>query len=163
MANTLPTNGLVTPYGQIAMDVAGLAPSVVTPADAMTKALLAAFPFLQISTMYNGTTVDLPREVSTVKSVALAAGTTETTIWTPASGKKFRLLKLTITVGAQSILTFKDNTAGTTILTMEPAANTPLQIDFGRLGILSGAADRVLTVTRATSATLNGFVSGTEE
>ena len=31
------------------------------------------------------------------------------------------------------------------------------------LGILSGAADRVLTVTRSNSATLNGFVAGTEE
>lgn len=117
----------------------------------------------QMPAAFNGATMDLARTPNVFKPVAQAAATAETTIWTPASGKKFRLQRLTLTVGAQTVLTFKDNTAGTTILVIELAANTPLTIDLGAIGILSGAADRVLTVTRATSATLNGFVAGTEE
>lgn len=163
MANTTPTNGLVTAYGQIPQDVAGLSPGVVTPADAVTAALLAAFPQLAVSLVFNGVTFDRGRTPSVVKAVSAAAATAEATFWTPASGKKFRLQRLILTVGAQSILTFKDNTAGSTILVLEPAANTPLIVDLGALGILSGAADRVLTITRGTSATLNGFLAGTEE
>lgn len=117
----------------------------------------------QMPAAFNGTTMDFARTPNVFKPIAQAAATAETTIWTPASGKKFRLQRLTLTVGTQSILTFKDNTAGTTILVLELAANTPLTIDLGAIGILSGAADRVLTVTRGTSATLNGFVAGTEE
>lgn len=117
----------------------------------------------QQASAYNGTNMAIARTPDVFKPVALAAATAETTIWTPASGKKFRLQRLVLTVGAQTVLTFKDNTAGTTILVLELAANTPLQIDLGAIGILSGAADRVLTVTRATSATLNGFVAGVEE
>lgn len=117
----------------------------------------------QMPAAFNGAAMDLARTPNVFKPIAQAAATAETTIWTPASGKKFRLQRLTLTVGAQTVLTFKDNTAGTTILVLELAANTPLTIDLGAIGILSGAADRVLTATRATSATLNGFVAGTEE
>jgi hypothetical protein len=163
MAITPASSGQPTVYAQMPQDAAGVAPGVVTPADALTKAALAAFGQLQAALAYNGTTFDIPRVVKVVKAVALTAGTTETTIWTPASGKKFRLLRLVLTVSAQSILTFKDNTAGSTILVLEPAANVPLSIDLGSLGIFSATADNVLTVTRATSATLQGFVAGTEE
>lgn len=117
----------------------------------------------QMPAVFNGATMDLARTPNVFKPVAQTAATAETTIWTPASGKKFRLQRLTLTASAQTVLTFKDNTAGTTILVLELAANTPLTIDLGAIGILSGAADRVLTVTRATSATLNGFLAGTEE
>ena len=117
----------------------------------------------QQATVFNGAALDLTRTPASFKPVALASGQAETTIWTPASGKRFRLQCLVLTASAQTVLTFKDNTAGTTILVLELAANAPLQIDLGGIGVLSGAADRVLTVTRATAATLNGFVAGTEE
>ncbi len=117
----------------------------------------------QLNTNFNGSVIATSRTPDVFKPVALASGTAEATIWTPASGKKFRLLRLILTVSAQTILTFKDNTAGATILVLELAANTPTQIDLGSIGLLSGAADRVLTVTRATAATLNGFVAGNED
>lgn len=94
--------------------------------------------------------------------VALGAATAEATIWTPTTGKKFRLMWLVLTASAQTVLTFKDNTAGTTILTVELAANTPHVLNLAN-GILSAAANNVLTVTRGTSATLNGTLAGTEE
>ncbi len=106
-----------------------------------------------------------PRTPTVFKQVALAAGTAETTIWTPTAGKKFRLLGLLLTAGAGTLLTFRDNTAGTLIFYTYAAANAPLLIPAGALGngLLSGAANRVLTVTRGTSATLDGMLFGTEE
>ncbi|HNP70717.1 MAG TPA: hypothetical protein PKK15_06405 [Kouleothrix sp.] len=117
----------------------------------------------QQPTAYNGSVMAIARTPDVFKPVALASGQAETTIWTPASGKRFRLQRLVLTASAQTVLTFKDNTAGTTILVLELAANAPLQIDLGGIGVFSGAADRVLTVTRATAATLNGFVAGNED
>ena len=117
----------------------------------------------QQATAFNGATLAMARTPDVFKPVALASGQAETTIWTPTSGKKFRLQHLVLTASAQTVLTFKDNTAGSTMLVLELAANTPLSIDLGALGILSGAADRLLTVTRATAATLNGFVAGNED
>lgn len=109
-------------------------------------------------------TWDRARVADTVKQVALSAGTTETTVWTPASGKKFRLMGLVLTASAQTVLTFKDNTAGTTILTLELPANAPYTITPAVLGngVLSAAANNVLTVTRGTLAALNGVVVGQE-
>lgn len=163
MPVTPPSTGLVSGFVQIPSDAAGVAPLVVTPADALTKAALAAFASLGVPLVFNGTTFDLPRTASKIVPIALTAGTTETTAYTPSSGKKWRVLAATLTVSAQSILTWKDNTGGTTRFVLEPAANSPLQISFGALGILSAAADNVLTVTRATSCTLNGFLLVTEE
>lgn len=113
--------------------------------------------------LFNGATWDRQRTPSVFKTVSLGAGTTETTIWTPAAGKKFRLMGFLLTVGAASTLTFKDNTAGATIFIARGTADQPISVPSLGNGLLSGAADRVLTVTRGTSATLDGVVWGTEE
>src|SRR5690348_2833412 len=84
-----------------------------TPADALTPA--APVETLNFDLRYNGATWDRLRAPNTFKTVALTAATTETTIWTPASGKKFRLMGFILTPGAATSLTFKDNTSGTTI------------------------------------------------
>lgn len=156
-------NNPIAPSSWIKQDASGNAAAIITPADAQTLAALIGEVIQQLPLVFNGATVDLAREPKVIKSVNLTAATAETTIWTPTSGKKFRLLRGVITTSAQSILTFKDNTAGTTILTLELAANTPFTFNLGTLGILSAAANNLLTVTRATSATLTGFVSGCEE
>jgi len=113
---------------------------------------------------FNGATWDRSRVPNVTKSVALGSGTTETTIWTPASGKKFRIMGMILTASAATTLTFKDNTSGTTIFTLRLGTDAPVVIPpsvFGN-GILSGAADRVLTVTRGTAATLDGVIVGQE-
>lgn len=105
---------------------------------------------------------DTPASHLTTTVVDLGAGTAETTIWTPATGKRFRLRKLILTTDVAAKLTFKDNTAGTTILVLQTSAGVPIQCDL-ESGIRSGAVDRVLTVTRGTSSTLAGVLVGTEE
>jgi hypothetical protein len=134
-----------------------------TPADAVTPA--APVEILNFESRFNGTTWDRVRTPNVFKTVSLGAGTTETTIWTPTSGKKFRLMGFILTPGAATTLTFKDNTAGTTIFVTRGTTDVAIIVPAVALGngILSGAADRVLTVTRGTSSTLDGVLIGTEE
>lgn len=120
-------------------------------------------PLATTPMLWNGANSDRQRVPSAFKPISLSAATTETTIWTPTTAKKFRLIRLILTAGAQTVLTFKDNTAGTTILIVELGANVPFTVELGPNGILSAAANNVLTVTRGTSATLNGTIVGTEE
>jgi hypothetical protein len=113
----------------------------------------------------NGATWDRLRHANVFKVVALAAGTAETTIWTPTAGKKFRLMGFILTCGtAGSTLTFKDNTAGTTIMAARGGTDVPVYMSPpSSNGLLSAAANNPLTVTRGTSCTLDGVVYGTEE
>ncbi len=154
---------LITATGAGAFDGFTNRLRATTPADAVSPA--APVEVLTFDARYNGATWDRTRTPTVFKTVSLSAGTTETTIWTPASGKKFRLMGFILTPGAATTLTFKDNTSGTTIFVTRGTTDTPIVIPAGALGngIRSGAADRVLTVTRGTSATLDGVVFGTEE
>jgi hypothetical protein len=106
----------------------------------------------------------LMRTPDTFKSLAAVDVSSETTIWTPTSGKKFRLMGFVITQGvATGDVTLNDNTGGTTILVI-PATPTgqPLVVALGN-GILSSTINHVLTATGVSTETLSGFVYGTEE
>lgn len=133
---------------------ASLADAFANPSTTKIEALLGVF---------NGATWDRLRTANVFTTVALNAGTSETTIWTPASGKKFRLLGFLLTCGAASTLTFKDNTAGTTIFVTRGTTDAPINTGPMGNGILSASADNVLTVTRGTSCTLSGTLFGCEE
>jgi hypothetical protein len=103
------------------------------------------------------------READTFKSFDLTAVTTEQTIWDPASGKKFRLLGIHILASATSEVELIDGTGGATIFRIGAVINVPITIPLGRVGILSGAADRNLMVKAGTSTNLFGTVYGVEE
>lgn len=99
------------------------------------------------------------------KTVAAVVITSETTVWTPAAGKKFRLLGYVITQGvATGDITLKDNTAGAIILVIprNTVGLVSLSPPMGN-GILSAAANNVLTATGASTETISGFFYGTEE
>jgi hypothetical protein len=114
--------------------------------------------------LYNAATWDRQRQAVIYKVLALASGTAETTIWTPAAGKKFRLMGFLLSPGAATTLTFKDNTGGTTIFAAHGPIDTPILFTpASSNGILSAAANNPLTVTRSIAATLDGTVYGTEE
>lgn len=95
---------------------------------------------------------------------AVAVGA-EATIWTPAAGRKFRLMGFCLTAGvAGGAVTIKDNTGGTTILVLPTTtAGTPVVSPQMWNGILSAAANNVLTATGIATETLSGFLFGTEE
>lgn len=116
--------------------------------------------------LYTGAGSMVRQRTPTVfKTLNAVVVTSETTIWTPAAGKKFRLMGFYLAQGvATGAITLRDNTAGTTILivpqnTVGVASASP---PLGN-GILSAAANNVLTAQGASTETLTGFVFGTEE
>lgn len=124
-----------------------------------------AYLFYVFNMVYNGATWDRLRTATIFKSVQninVVAGT-PATVWTPAAGKKFRLLgwDLAVTTATNAIL-FKDN--GTEIARTVGGgpnhATTP--VGWGN-GILSAAANNVLQIDVLTSTMINGTVFGTEE
>lgn len=116
-----------------------------------------------ISTLYNGSTQDLPRTPNVFKAITVAIGT-EVTIWTPAAGKKFRLMGFVLALDtAADTITFRDNTAGTILVNVRAAQNATVSSPPMGNGILSAAANNVLTATGGVANNLRGFVFGTEE
>lgn len=86
------------------------------------------------------------------------------TLWTPASGKRIRLLGLTVSLSAAANLLLEDNAGGNFVLrTPKLLADTPYTFDLGPNGILLAAADRVLKGTSSAAANLTGTLFGVEE
>lgn len=93
------------------------------------------------------------------------ANATATTVWTPAAGKKFRLMGVMIGLGATNgLVHLRDGAGGSAFFTARDANAASIQFSFGN-GYLSGLADRVLEVYNATGSTINVWVHawGTEE
>lgn len=116
--------------------------------------------------LFNGATWDRERTPVIFKSFASTAITAGTgaTIWTPAAGKKFRLMGYSISSSVAGQLIFGDNAVGTVIARSAAVAAAGIANDGGswRNGILSGAADRVLKLDGPTG-NVAGMVWGTEE
>lgn len=115
--------------------------------------------------IFNGQTVQAQRVPGKYIMVNSVVVTGETTIWTPAAGKRFRVLGYNLTCGvAAGNVLLKDNTAGTTILIV-PFGTIGQNIPQALLGngILSTAANNVLTATGASGQTVAGYVYGCEE
>lgn len=112
---------------------------------------------------YNGASWDRLRTPAVYKALAGVAIGSIATVWTPAGGKKFRLMGGSISVSAAVSILFEDNAGGTTILQLPKLpADTPYNFDIGN-GLLSGAEDRVLKATSSAAANCTGYLYGVEE
>lgn len=102
-----------------------------------------------------------------IKAVAIAAAT-PVAVWTPATGKRFRLLGFCVlpTVANVGIL-FEDATGGgNEFLRFPPTAavsTVQASVSLGQYGYLSTAANNALFLDVTISATISGYVYGTEE
>lgn len=114
---------------------------------------------------YNGAALERVRVANIQKDLSAVTITSITTVWTPASGKKFRLMGGTISVSAAGSVLFEDNTAGTTIFrTPKLLADTPFTfVCNGGQGKLSAAADNILKATLSVAGAITGTLWGTEE
>lgn len=143
------------------VDIAAL----IADADAMANLAAGVLPVQARNVLFNGATWERWRNPNVFKSLSAVVVTAETTIWTPAAGKKFRLMGYILSQGvATGAVTLKDNTAGSTIHII-PQNTIGVYIvspGFGN-GQLSAAANNVLTATGASTETLTGMVFGTEE
>ena len=166
-----PAGGVVTVQGPIN---GGVIPTLVqlgmtsndslTPGSFLVPGSIPAAP-LMVSMQWTGVTTVAVRTPAVFKPLSAVVITSETTIWTPAAGKKFRLMGYAITSGVVAgAITLRDNTAGTTILVIPPNTIGVMQYSpaFGN-GILSAAANNVLTAQGTATETITGYLFGTEE
>jgi hypothetical protein len=155
-------------WGMIAVDVrqgnmGNIADGVVAgPDPGLSQQVAAAFAM-----MFNGASWDRQRFPNVFKTLSAVAVNTEVTIWTPTSGKKFRLMGFVLTsTGASGNVALKDNTGGTTILTIPfSSIGDSKAIPYPGLGngILSAASNNVLTALGQTGQSISGFLMGLEE
>lgn len=113
---------------------------------------------------FNGQTLSrarTPGKFVSVNSLSIAA---ETTVWTPAAGRKFRLQGYNLVGSTAANITLKDNTGGSTILTIPGVAAGQLNFSppMGN-GILSAAPNNVLTANAGAADVISGYFFGTEE
>lgn len=162
--------------GSVIVRVDGYAPSTIDAGVALGMSEVHALGY-----GFNGATWDRLRTPVIFKTVtATASG--NTTLWTPTSGKKFRLQRYRIEVsngaaqssGGDIDVTFQDATTDMNLghtLYVPAAAATVVGafssgwIDLGN-GVLSGAINRVLSVNLSAALTagkLRVMVAGTEE
>ncbi len=107
---------------------------------------------------------DRVRTPNIYKVLASTAIGSEVTVWTPTTGRKFRLMGMILSSSAAVSIIFKDNTSGTTILQIPKLlVDTPIVISLDGNGILSAAANNVLTATSSGAANLIATFYGTEE
>lgn len=100
-----------------------------------------------------GLRIDVP--ITAIGSIA--------TLYTPPTGKKFRLLGGYISVSGAANVLFEDNSAATANFIFRApalAVNEPFYFSLGN-GFLSAAADNVLKATSSAAANITGtlFVS----
>lgn len=114
---------------------------------------------------YDGATWDRIRVQSFRVSLSAVSITSIATVWTPTTGKKFRLMGGSISLSAAASVLFEDNSAGAgNFIWRSPKllTDTPYNFDMGN-GFLSAAANNVLKATASATATITGTLYGTEE
>ena len=105
-----------------------------------------------------------PDTFKVIDAVAITVGT-PATVWTPASGKKVRLLGWALSSTASAALEFQDSGAAGTVIVQTPLLAAAGIHDAPRLGegILLAAADNTLKLDVTGNSTVSGMVFGVEE
>lgn len=124
---------------------------------------LLSSPLAITSTVLSDILLALPPQPNVFKTIAAADISSETTLWTPASGKKWRLMGGIITVtGATGNVVLKDGNSGATIFNIpNSVVGTPIPLQLGN-GILSVVANNNLRAQGTTLQLLNGTIWGIE-
>jgi hypothetical protein len=120
----------------------------------------------EVRSLYNPDTGlnEIQRTVTVSKNFSIANPSAETTIWTPSSGKQFRMMGFVILKAANTAkFDFRDNTGGTIIFSIKGVVATLIPFVFPGNGLLSTAPNNVLTVKCPDTGQTDGTVFGTEE
>ena len=102
--------------------------------------------------------------VKEIAGLVVVAGTPQT-IWTPATGRKFRLYGFHVGVSAACAVLFKEGAGNTSIGVRSGllGVNGNVHADSIGEGVVSAAADNALKVDVTANATVHGFVWGYED
>lgn len=135
---------------------------IATPADSV--ALAGTMPSVQMQ--QSGTALASPRRVATklvpLAAVAITAGT-PVSIYTPTTGKKYRVLGFAISDTVAGSVKFEDGTGNEVFRTPLLAASTPYNApDMGN-GFLSAAANNQLFLDLTVTGNVSGFIAIMEE
>jgi len=103
----------------------------------------------------------VPVVLKNIAAQAVTAGT-PVSIWTPATGKKFRLLSYAISLSVAGSVIFKDNTTEFMRTPLMPAGQGQPAPWLGN-GYLSSAANNALQIDVSASGNVSGYVMGCEE
>jgi hypothetical protein len=170
---TVPPSTTVSPYGgtivnglygtadnQVNSNFGPLQLSALTTAGTPFTALMGVADYA-----YNGSNWSAPRVVSVFKNIAAVAVTSGTPVlvWTPTSGKKFRLMGFMVSSSVAGSVIFKDTTATEILRTPLMAAGVGQSSPTMGNGILSGTANNGLYIDVTATGSVSGFVFGTEE
>ena len=96
--------------------------------------------------------------------MTVTAGT-PATVWTPASGKKVRLLGWFLSSNAAAALQSQDSGAAGTVIAQTPLLASAGTHDAPHLGegLVLAAADNTLELDATANSTVSGMVLGIEE
>jgi hypothetical protein len=113
---------------------------------------------------WNGSGWDRMRSVAVIKNIPAQAVTAGTPVgvWTPAAGKRFRLLGWALSLSVAGSVILKDQGAEF-MRTPLMAAGVGLVSQVMANGYLSSAANNVLQIDVTASGNVSGFVYGIEE
>ena len=105
-----------------------------------------------------------PDTFKMIDAVAITAGT-PATVWTPASGKKVRLLGWFLSSSAAAALELQDSAAAGTVIAQTPLLAAAGVHDAPHLGegLVLAAADNTLDLDVTANAIVSGMVFGVEE
>ena len=105
-----------------------------------------------------------PATFKMVDAVAIVAGT-PAVVWTPATGKKVRLLGWSLSSSVAAALEFQDSGAAGTVIAQTPLFAAAGIHDARHLGegVILAAANNTLKLDATANATVSGMVFGVEE
>ncbi len=113
----------------------------------------------------DGASIQVQRAANVFK-YADAAALGDNVVWTPAAGKKFRLMGVVIQCGAVATDVYLKDGAAQISPVLKLAANQLVSLDgvFARSnGLLSAVANNVLNINLSAANPVGVWVSGTEE
>lgn len=149
--------------GNYVWDAIGLVWNRMRSANSVADATTGTTTPSSIPYGFNGTNFDRIRVGKVYKYIEYLnlPTSTSTTVWTPSSGKKFRLMGVSISTSASVHLHLRDS--GTIFHTVRPLATT-VTFSFGN-GYLSALVGNVLEIRNDSGTTTNVWVTawGTEE
>ena len=147
-----------------APDVVCFSPTTAVPTPADSIAMAGAMPAVQMQ--QSGTALASPRRVVTkivpLAAVAITAGT-PVSVYTPTSGKKYRILSFALSDTVAGAVKFEDTTGNEVFRTPLLLASTPYNSpDMGN-GFLSAAANNQLFLDVTVTGNVSGFIGIMEE